>query len=90
MKGMKFMTVWMMPIMMLFICNNLSAGLSYYYFISNLLTMLQTWVIKKWVVKPEDIRKKIEESYKKPIVKSKWEQRLEEARKMQQAQAKRR
>ena len=90
MKGMKFMTVWMMPIMMLFICNNLSAGLSYYYFISNLLTMLQTWVIKKWVVKPEEIRKKIEESYKKPIVKSKWEQRLEEARKMQQAQAKRR
>ncbi len=90
MKGMKFMTVWMMPIMMLFICNNLSSGLSYYYFISNLLTMLQTWVIKKWVVKPEDIRKKIEESYKKPIVKSKWEQRLEEARKMQQAQAKRR
>ena len=90
MKGMKFMTVWMMPIMMLFICNNLSAGLSYYYFISNLLTMLQTWVIKKWVVKPEEIRKKIEESYKKPIVKSKWEQRLEEARRMQQAQAKRR
>lgn len=90
MKGMKFMTVWMMPIMMLFICNNLSAALSYYYFISNLLTMLQTWVIKKWVIKPEDIRKKIEESYKKPLVKSKWEQRLEEARKMQQAQAKRR
>ena len=90
MKGMKFMTVWMMPIMILFICNNLSAALSYYYFISNLLTMLQTWVIKKWVIKPEDIRKKIEESYKKPLVKSKWEQRLEEARKMQQAQAKRR
>ena len=90
MKGMKFMTVWMMPIMMLFICNNLSAALSYYYFISNLLTMLQTWVIKKWVIKPEEIRKKIEESYKKPLVKSKWEQRLEEARKMQQAQAKRR
>lgn len=90
MKSMQFMTVWMMPIMMLFICNNLSAGLSYYYFVSNLLTMLQTWIIKKWVVKPEKIRKQIEESYKRPPVKSKWEQRLEEARKMQQAQAKRR
>ena len=90
MKGMQFMTVWMMPIMMLFICNNLSAGLSYYYFISNLLTMLQTWIIKKWVVKPEKIRKQVEDSYKKPPVKSKWELRLEEARKMQQAQARRR
>ena len=89
MKSMQFMTVWMMPIMMLFICNNLSAGLSYYYFVSNLLTMLQTWIIRKWVVKPEKIRKQLEESYKRPPVKSKWEQRLEEARKMQQAQAKR-
>jgi YidC/Oxa1 family membrane protein insertase len=79
----------MMPIMMLFICNNLSAGLTYYYFISNLLTMVQTWVIKKWVVKPEKIQAQIRESYKKPPVKSKWEKRLEEAQKMQRAQAKR-
>ena len=89
MAGMKFMTVWMMPIMMLFICNNLSAGLTYYYFISNLLTMVQTWVIKKWVVKPEKIQAQIRESYKKPPVKSKWEKRLEEAQKMQRSQAKR-
>ena len=31
MAPMKFMSVWLMPIMMLFICNNLSSGLSYYY-----------------------------------------------------------
>ncbi len=88
MAGMKFMSVWLMPIMMLFICNNLSSGLSYYYFISNLLTMAQTFVIKKWVVKPEKILAQIEASKGKPLPKSKWQQRLEEAQKMQQAQMK--
>ncbi|MBR3451194.1 MAG: membrane protein insertase YidC, partial [Bacteroidales bacterium] len=34
MPGMEFMQVWLMPIMMVFICNNLSAGLSYYYLLS--------------------------------------------------------
>lgn len=86
MASMKFMSVWLMPIMMLFICNNLSSGLSYYYFISNLLTMLQTFIIKKWVVKPEKILAQVEASKGKPLPKSRWQQRLEEAQKMQQAQ----
>jgi len=87
MAGMKFMTVWMMPIMMLFICNNLSSGLSYYYFLSNLLTMAQTWAIKKWFVKPDEILAKLKASQGKPLPKSKWQLRLEEAQKMQKAQA---
>lgn len=86
MASMKFMSVWLMPIMMLFICNNLSSGLSYYYFISNLLTMLQTFIIKTWVVKPEKILAQVQASKGKPLPKSKWQQRLEEAQKMQQAQ----
>lgn len=86
MASMKFMSVWLMPIMMLFICNNLSSGLSYYYFISNLLTMLQTFIIKKWVVKPEKILAQVQASKGKPLPKSRWQQRLEEAQKMQQAQ----
>ena len=90
MASMKFMSVWLMPIMMLFICNNLSSGLSYYYFISNLLTMLQTFIIKKWVVKPEKILAQVQASKDKPLPKSKWQQRLEEAQKMQQAQQKKR
>lgn len=88
MASMKFMSVWLMPIMMLFICNNLSSGLSYYYFISNLLTMLQTFIIKKWVVKPEKILAQVQASKGKPLPKSKWQQRLEEAQKMQHAQLK--
>lgn len=84
MAGMKFMSVWMMPIMMLFICNNLSSGLSYYYLLSNLITMLQTWVIRKFVVDENKIRAQIAASAGKPLPKSKWQQRLEEAQKMQQ------
>ena len=88
MAGMKFMSVWLMPLMMLFICNNLSSGLSYYYLLSNLITMGQTWFVKKYIVKPEEILKQLKESEGKPVPKSKWQQRLEEAQKMQQQLAK--
>ena len=46
MAGMKFMSVWLMPIMMFFICNNLSSALSYYYLLSNIITMEMTWYIR--------------------------------------------
>lgn len=82
--SMKFMSVYMMPIMMFFICNSLSSGLSYYYLLSNLITMAETFVIQKFFVKPEDIRARLAASEGKPLPKSKWQQRLEEAQKMQQ------
>lgn len=82
------MSVWLMPIMMLFICNNLSSGLSYYYLLSNLITMAQTWFVKKYVVKPEKILAQLKANEGKPLPKSKWQQRLEEAQKMQQQMAK--
>ena len=66
-----------------FICNNLSSGLSYYYLLSNLITMLETWIIKKWFVHPEEIMAKLKAAEGKPVPKSKWQQRLEEAQKMQ-------
>ena len=82
-KMMKAMSLYMMPIMMFFICNNLSSGLSYYYLLSNLITMLETWIIRKWIVKPEEIIAKVKAAENKPAPKSKWQQRLEEAQKMQ-------
>lgn len=81
--SMRFMSVWMMPIMMFFICNSLSSGLTYYYLLSNLITMLETWIIKKFFVRPEDVLAKLKASEGKPQPKSKWQQRLEEAQKMQ-------
>ena len=81
--SMRFMSVWMMPIMMFFICDSLSSGLTYYYLLSNLITMIETWIIKKFFVRPEDVLAKLKASEGKPQPKSKWQQRLEEAQKMQ-------
>ena len=84
MAGMKFMSLYMMPIMMFFICNNLSAALSYYYLLSNLITMLVTWYIRKFVVTEDKVRAEMMLNSSKPKQKSKWQQRLEEAQKMQE------
>ena len=80
-KMMQAMSLYMMPIMMFFICNNLSSGLSYYYLLSNIITFLETWIIRKWLVNPEEIVAKVNAAENKPAPKSKWQQRLEEAQK---------
>ena len=84
MAGMKFMSVWLMPIMMFFICNNLSAALSYYYLLSNIITMIMTWYIRKYVVTEDKVRAEMVLNANKPKKKSNWQQRLEEAQKMQE------
>ena len=84
MAGMKFMSVWLMPIMMFFICNNLSAALSYYYLLSNIITMGMTWYIRKFVVTEEKVRADMMLRANQPKKKSKWQQRLEEAQRMQE------
>ena len=84
MAGMKFMSLYMMPIIMFFICNNLSAALSYYYLLSNLITMAVTWYIRKFVVTEDKVRAEMLLNANKPKQKSKWQQRLEEAQKMQE------
>lgn len=87
-QSMKFMSLWMMPIMMFFICNNLSAALSYYYLLSQLIQILQTWFIKKFMVHPDEVLALARANEGKPAKKSKWQIRLEEAQKMQQQQQK--
>ena len=84
MAGMKFMSLYLMPIMMFFICNNLSAALSYYYLLSNIITMGMTWYIRKFVVTEEKVRADMMLKASQPKKKSKWQQRLEEAKRMQE------
>ena len=84
MAGMKFMSLYLMPIMMFFICNNLSSGLSYYYLLSNIITMGMTWYIRKYVVTEDKVRTDMMLNAKKPQKKSKWQMRLEEAQRMQE------
>ena len=90
MAGMKFMSVWLMPIMMFFICNNLSSALSYYYLLSNIITMGMTWYIRKYVVTEDKVRAEMMLNANRPKKKSKWQQRLEEAQRMQEQMQKQR
>ena len=84
MPGMKFMSLYLMPIMMFFICNSLSSALSYYYLLSNLITMGMTWYIRKYVVTEDKVRAAMAAAANKPRQKSKWQLRLEEAQRMQE------
>lgn len=49
MAGMKFMMVYMMPVMMLLWFNDYSSGLCYYYLLSNLITIIQTIAIRRLI-----------------------------------------
>lgn len=88
MPGMKFMTTWFMPIFLLVLCNNFSSGLSYYYMLSNLLTILQTWIIRRFFVDEDKLYAKIQAKAAAAPTKKKsnFQKRLEEAYKIQQAQ----
>jgi YidC/Oxa1 family membrane protein insertase len=87
MPGMKGM-MYIMPIMFMLILNNFSAGLTYYYFLANLITFGQNLITKQFVDE-KAILKKMEENKKKPQKKSKWQQRLETAAKQRGVQPKR-
>lgn len=84
-KMMKWM-IYFSPIMMLFFFNNYASGLSLYYFISNLLTIIIMFVIKNYVIDEAKIHAKIEENKKKPVKKSKFRERLDSAMKQAQEQ----
>ncbi len=76
MPGMKVM-MYLMPIMFLGMFNNFASGLSYYYFLANIFTFFQMWIMRKFV--DEDaIHRKIQENKIKPVKKSGFQQRLEE------------
>lgn len=77
--GMKVM-MYMMPVMFMVILNNFSSGLTYYYFLANILTFLQNFLTKK-MINADAVLATLEENAKKPLKKSKWQIRLEEAAK---------
>ena len=87
MPGMKAMQLYFMPIFLLVLCNNFSSGLSYYYMLSNLITIAQTWVIRKYFIDEQKLfaQLKAKAANAKPVKKSKFQQRLDEMYKQQQA-----
>ncbi len=87
MAGMKFMMVYMMPLMMIFWFNDYSSGLNYYYFLSSLLSMAQTFLIRT-MVDDNKVHAMIQANAKKNTkgTKSRFQQRYEELMRQQQEQ----
>lgn len=84
MPGMKTM-MYIMPVMFMFILNNFSSGLTYYYFLANLITIGQNLLFKRFIDE-DKIMKKIQSKQNKPVKKSKFSQRLESIQKQQTQQ----
>jgi YidC/Oxa1 family membrane protein insertase len=89
---MKFMMLYMMPIMMLMWMNNYASGLCYYYFVSQMVTIIINYAFR-YGVNEERLREKMLAKAKAnggKKQKSKWQLRLEEAQRQQEAMMKER
>jgi len=82
--------MYVMPFMMLFWFNSYSSGLSYYYFLANIISIGQTFLIRKVFINEKAIRAKIEKNKKNPKKKKKsgFAKRMEEMSKQQQLKQK--
>ena len=84
MAQMKWM-MYLMPVMFLGFFNNYAAGLSYYYFLANMFTFGQQYVMKQFIDEKK-LLKELEANKKKPKKKSKFQKKLEELQKKQEMQ----
>jgi YidC/Oxa1 family membrane protein insertase len=82
--AMKYMP-YIMPVMLLFFFNNLPAALTWYYTVSNMITLILQWVIQTYIIDHDKILAKLKENRNKPRTKPKWQERLEQ---MQESQKK--
>ena len=88
MPGMKFM-MYFMPVIFLAVMNKYAAGLSWYYFLANMFTFLQNFIIKK-IVSDQKIRGQLEANMKKPAKVSNFQKRLQDMAKQREQAVKKR
>ena len=74
---------YIFPIFLLFFFNRLPSGLTWYYTVSNLITLLLQFVIQNYIIDHDKILAKIEANRKKPKTKSKWQERMEQMQEQQ-------
>ncbi len=84
-QQMKIM-MYLMPVVFLIFLNSYSAALSYYYFLSNLISILLMLFIRRFMIDEKKLHSQIEENKKKTPKKSKWMGRMEEIQKARQEQ----
>jgi YidC/Oxa1 family membrane protein insertase len=69
---------YIFPVFLLFIFNGLPSALTWYYTVSNIITLVLQYVIQNYIIDHDKILAKIEENRKKPKTKSKWQERVEQ------------
>lgn len=83
---------YIFPVFLLFIFNSQPAALTWYYTVSNLITLILQFVIQNYIINHDKILAKIEDNRKKPKTKSKWQEKMEQMqeqqKKMQEMQKK--
>lgn len=80
--AMKYMP-YIFPFVLLLIFNKLPAALTWYYTVSNIITLALQWVINHYIIDHDKILAKLEENKKKPKTKSKWQERMEQIQEQQ-------
>ncbi len=78
---------YLMPVIFLGVLNDYASGLTWYYFVSNMITFGQQYAIRK-MVDDKKLHAQIAESRKKPVVKSNFQKKMEEAMKVSQQRSK--
>jgi len=79
---MKYMP-YIFPFFLLFIFNRLPSALTWYYTVSNVITLILQFVIQNYIIDHDKILAKIEQNRKKPKTKSKWQERMEQMQEQQ-------
>ena len=74
--------MYLMPLMFMFVLNSFPSGLTYYYFLSNIITFTMQWGIRK-TVNDEAILAKIDAKRAQPKKESKFQQRMAEMQRQQ-------
>jgi YidC/Oxa1 family membrane protein insertase len=69
---------YIFPVFLLFIFNKLPSALTWYYTVSNLITLILQFVIQNYIIDHDKILVKIQENRKKPKTKSKWQEKMEQ------------
>ncbi len=75
---------YIFPVLLLGIFNGLPAALTWYYTVSNLITLILQFVIQNYIIDHDKILSQLEENKKKPKSKPKWQERLEQMQQTQQ------
>jgi YidC/Oxa1 family membrane protein insertase len=86
--AMKYMP-YIMPVVLLLVFNRLASALTWYYTVSNVITLALQFVIQNYIIDHEKILAKLQENRSKPKTKTKWQERLEQMQETQKEAQKR-